>query len=114
MTESKDYEEMKNTPYESYYLKEEGAFLKSYIQTVLTILAAPFSCFCCVYSVFICNARVSEANIYDIIRSTDMDEAMKTFKDKAENMQKNQGGGQQHEGGDPEQDMEFDDRYQKI
>ena len=86
MTESKDYDEMKNTPYESYYLREEGQFIKTYVQTVLTVLAAPLSCFCCVYSVFICNARVSEANIYDIIRSTDMDEAMKTFKEKAEDM----------------------------
>ena len=53
---------------------------------------------------------MSEANIYDIIRSTDMDEAMKKFKEKAEEYQKNQGGGH-HEGGEPEPDVESQDRY---
>ena len=52
---------------------------------------------------------MSEASIYDSIRSRDMDEVIKKFKDQAEEMQKK--GGSQNEGGDQEDDMEANDKY---
>ena len=50
MSESKDWSEMKNTPYEEYYLREEGDFIRRYILTIATVVFAPLCCICtCVY-----------------------------------------------------------------
>ena len=81
MTESRDFKEMKNTPYESYYLRNEGSLLTLVVYAVATLVGFPLCCMTCWFSIFVCNARVSEANIYDNIKMADWEEKIKKFKE---------------------------------